>query len=181
MPLDLKEFYRQCGRAELFDSSYMILPFAQFQRASIVLVGEDSEDWCPSSWYAFCDMNDGDYVEFDFASAKGETVNILDLNHDEIGRCKIIAKSFSEFFRYALGSSGKTYWLGTSFQDYGIVQYENPPSYYRRVDAAWWKSLGPEKGPERCDTPGCGRKRINLSTKCCRHHYEMVQRRACPF
>jgi hypothetical protein len=181
LPPDFKEFYMRCGRADLFESGCMILPLTEIQKASIVLLADESEDWCPGSWYAFCDMNDGDFAGLDLSSVQGNAVNVLDLNHDEIGRCTIIARSFTEFLERALRSSGRSYWLDKSFQDYGIVQYENPPGYYRRVDARWWSSLGPEQGPEKCDTPACGMLRIEHSTKCRRHHYEMVQGRQCPF
>lgn len=71
LPSDLKEFYRRCGEVELFDGAYRIMSFSGFGRASLALTGEDSEDWCPSFWYVFCERLDGDYVGIDLSSTEG--------------------------------------------------------------------------------------------------------------
>jgi hypothetical protein len=181
LPADLKEFYRRRGEAELFDGVYRIMPLTELTRASLALAGEDTEDWCPSSWYVFCDMRDGDYAGIDLASIDGVTARILDCDHEQIGRCEIIATSFTEFLGRALDSSGSSYWLGNDFEGYGTIEYEHPPSFYQRMYADWWNSLGPEIGPERCTDPSCTRLRIASSVKCRRHHYEMLKRCPCPF
>lgn len=181
LPADVKEFYQRCGRAVLFGDAYIILPLPEICRVSLLQAGEDSEDWCPASWYAFCGVNDGNYVGIDLASSDGQTFNILDCYHEDIGEADIIARSFSEFLHRALSSAGELYWFEESFQKYGRVEYKPPLSYYRRVDASWYKSLGLENGPEKCRHEGCERKRIELSVMCRQHHYEMVKGIVCPF
>lgn len=46
----------------------------------------------------------------------------------------------------------------------------------RHQDSVYFESLGPEVGPERCIEPGCENLRIRLSSKCQRHHFEMMER-----
>jgi hypothetical protein len=66
-------------------------------------------------------------------------------------------------------------WAKASKQD--RLRPPDPPSEAERQqaeDEAFWASLGSEIGSEICTEPGCTKKRINLSVKCRRHHFEMV-------
>lgn len=46
----------------------------------------------------------------------------------------------------------------------------------RHEDSVYCESLGPEAGPESCNEPGCRNLRIRQSSKCRRHHFEMMER-----
>jgi hypothetical protein len=181
LPPDMVDFYRICGSAELFDKTIFLLPISGLIRASEAIFGEDSEDYTPSSWWAFCDRLDGDYVGIDLAAFRNDRTPILDLDHDDMSRCRIIARSFTEYLEALLTSDGRLFWLDENYPDLGALTYEPPPSYWRRVHSSWYASLGAECGPASCGTPGCARLVIRNSTKCRRHHYEMLHKMPCPF
>jgi hypothetical protein len=181
LPNDLVYFYRHYSQATLFDNRFHILPIASLSRISTVICGDDSADWCPPSWYAFCDLRDGNYVGMDLSTVGGNSCNILDCYHEDVPNFRIIATSFSEFFERILTAQGEIYWLQNSFQSYGITAYNHPPSLYRRLFADFWQSLGEEVGPELCAFPQCDRKHIKWSVMCKKHHYEMIQNHKCPF
>ena len=178
LSVDMKEFYRFCGSADLFDGDYVIMPLSEICRISLAQVGEDSEEWCPASWYAFCDIRDGNYIGIDLASFDGSNCDILHCEHESIGEATIIAKSFSEFLLHTLNSKDEPYWFEKSFEPYGYIEYETP-MYFLQKRAVEWYERESEKAeqderPEKCQHEGCNRKRISLSVMCLRHHYEMI-------
>jgi hypothetical protein len=60
----------------------------------------------------------------------------------------------------------------------------DPPPWeetQRRLDLEFYESLGPEDPAHLCRRESCGRGVIQHSVLCKRHHFEMVERRSCPF
>jgi len=51
----------------------------------------------------------------------------------------------------------------------------------RSADLAFYEKLGPEDSIRPCKREGCGHGAIRNSVLCKRHHFEMIQRRECPF
>jgi hypothetical protein len=176
LPDDLREYYQHFSEVGLFDDRYRLMPLSEIAPVGLLQAGEDGQGWCSPTWLAICDLWDSNYVAIDTT-----TSNILDCYHEDLGSGRIIAKTFSEFLTCALNSGGQLYWLQHDFQDYGRVEYEPGPEFYRGLDRDWWETLGEEIGPESCRHDECQRKRIHLSVMCRRHHYEMTKRRECPF
>jgi hypothetical protein len=114
------------------------------------------------------------------ANAEG-THNWLDCDHEDLGRASIIATSLEDLVREALSCPHGLFWLQADHKPYPRIEYENPPSYWRRLHGDWYATLGDETGPEPCTTPRCAHLRIAQSVKCRRHHYEMVHNRPSPF
>ncbi len=50
----------------------------------------------------------------------------------------------------------------------------------RAEDAAFFGTLGPEIGPERCRIETCARLRIRNSVFCAQHHFESIKGRPAP-
>jgi|GEM_PF-441636 len=124
LPSDLREFYKHCNGAQVFDFVYSILPLEQVQRTGIYIFGEENASLAPQSWYAICDMMDGNYIGIDFDSLKRDekTCSIIDCFHETHGmpgEDQIIALSFTEFLYRALNSEGNQYQFQTGFQSYG--------------------------------------------------------------
>ena len=59
-----------------------------------------------------------------------------------------------------------------------------PPSAedtQRERDLEFYDRLGPEDPSRKCKRADCGRGAIHRGVVCRRHHFEMIQRRECPF
>src|SRR5262249_53561533 len=112
LPADLKEYYRQIGEVILFGDVYRLMPLPEIAPVGLLQAGEDWQGWCSPTWLAICDLCDSNYVAIDVASR-----NILDCDHDDLGRARIIARAFTEFLARALGSDGQLYWLQRDFED----------------------------------------------------------------
>ena len=94
LPADMIHFYHLCGEASLFNNSYRLMPLRELRKASMLLVGDDTDDYCPSCWYAICDVMDGNYVGINLVPQHDGGFQILDLDHDNIGECRVISRSF---------------------------------------------------------------------------------------
>lgn len=115
---DLRAFYLHCNGAELIerlpDSPYQILPLAEIVRARIAIRGKDDDSRGPASWYALCDVQDGNYVLVDVSWQQDGRYPILDGFHEMFPNpeyCRQIAGSFAEFLEGALRSRQPAYWL----------------------------------------------------------------------
>jgi hypothetical protein len=65
-----------------------------------------------------------------------------------------------------------------------MVRAVGPPPVedrQRRLDREFYDRLGTEDSSRPCKRDGCGRGAIANSVLCKRHHFEMIQRRDCPF
>ena len=181
LPASMIEFFRAFGSASLFEGSFTLLPLPELIRASEAVYGEDSEDFAPSNWWAFCDCEDGDYVGLVLPHQHGGEAGVIDICHDDFPECSVIAESYEDFLTRLLASDGTAFWLKPGYTKVGKLSYEPPPSYWRRTHATWFSTLGPETGPSKCSAPDCTRLAIRSSTKCRAHHYEMIHRLPCPF
>ncbi len=71
---------------------------------------------------------------------------------------------------YQVETDAPSQWLEES-------QYLSAEIRRKHEDCEWINMLGPEEGPEQCNESGCTRKRIKRSSKCKRHHFEMIKGR----
>lgn len=115
---ELREFYLASNGAELFGpfpkNSYRILSLSEIVRVRKLISGEDADSRGPRSWYALCDMQDGDYVAVDVDAAVNGLYPLRDCFHEtfpELEYSRIVAPSFSKFLEQALRSGGKAFWL----------------------------------------------------------------------
>ncbi len=114
---DLRAFYLHCDGARLFkrdDEIYRILPLSEIVRARVAILGRDSDDHGPASWYVVCDTGDTDYVALDTSTTENGRYPLLDCFHEtfmEPEGNRRIAHSFSDFLERALHSGGCLYWL----------------------------------------------------------------------
>ena len=117
LPNDMREFYRHVNGAKLFDPvfpPYRFLPIAQIELVAALIFGRDSAIDSPQSWYAICDVGDGNYVAADLSSTMGEKFSMIDCFHEAFPDpeyCKPITHSFSQFLLNALRSNGRLFWL----------------------------------------------------------------------
>jgi hypothetical protein len=110
LPRQLKDFYRRCNGAKLFeraDPPYHLLPLSGIKRARTAIAGEDSDEVCPATWYTVCTLPNDEYVGIDVKSGR-----IIDLFHETLGDGPVIAPDLATFVGRALGSEGvEGYWL----------------------------------------------------------------------
>ena len=117
LPWEMTAFYRECDGAELFrrpNSPYRLMRVGELCRARQAIFGEDTDDLGPSTWYAFCDVADGNYVAIVLDDAMYDRFTIRDCFHEAFpdpDYCPVIAHSFGEFLARALNSGGELYWL----------------------------------------------------------------------
>ncbi len=60
----------------------------------------------------------------------------------------------------------------------------DPPPWeetQKKLDLEFYDKLGLEDISQRCRQEGCDRGSIRSSVMCRRHHFEMIQKRACPY
>jgi len=116
-PLDskLRAFYGACNGAKLFrriDSPFDILPLNGIATGQVAIYGSaPGAPPCPENVFAFCDLQDGNYLGFEVV--QGALYPILDLFHESWPeRRRVVAWSFDDFLRDALRSGGEHFWLG---------------------------------------------------------------------
>jgi cell wall assembly regulator SMI1 len=124
LPDDLKEFYRYCNGAALFEDAnwpFTFVPLEEFHRVTIDILGEEDDEWAPytKSWYSVCDVWDGNYIAADLSSVNGSHCWLIDCFHETYSDGDVIALSFTEFLEQALNSEGGHYWLNANFRSYG--------------------------------------------------------------
>jgi len=178
LPADLRTFYLRVHRAEIA-GGYRLLPVEQFQRTGSALCGAEWIDSEPTSWYAFCDVYDGNFVAIELERSVEGHNRILDCDHEDSRSRRVVAASFSEFLERALSAEGRLYYLRMGAVPTIQVPYWPPISYVKRQYEKW--SLDPEVGPRVCRVDGCGRLCVSLSVHCRRHHFEAIQRLPYPF
>ncbi len=180
IPEDMRAFCTRFQRATLFDC-YQLLPISQWQRTGAALCGEEWEDSEPPSWFAFCDVFDGDYVGIDLSPNPEGTNSILDCDHEDIGRRAVIANSFAEFLGQALGTPDGRFYLQPEFHPLREIKVaHNPPLAWLRREYAHWAE-DPEVGPAICRAADCSRSCVAVSVFCRRHHFEAINGLPYPF
>ncbi|XXF81523.1 SMI1/KNR4 family protein [Myxococcaceae bacterium GXIMD 01537] len=116
---DLRAFYLHCDGAELFkqpDSPFRILPLSRIVRARLAILGEDSDEWGPASWYALCELHDSNFILLDVGQQRAGRYPLRDGYREMFPRpeyCQEIAPSFQAFLAEALRSGGRWFWLGS--------------------------------------------------------------------
>ena len=178
LPSDLRAFYLKIHRAEIA-GGYRLLPVEHFERTGSALQGVEWADSEPPSWYAFCDVDDGDFVGIELERSVEGHHRIFDCDHEDVSTRSVIAVSFSDFLQRALSAGGRLYYLGEGRFPTIEVPYRPPVAYLRRQYEKW--SHDPEVGPRVCVVDGCGRLCVSLSVHCRRHHFEAIQRVPYPF
>lgn len=129
LPIDLEEFYKECGGMQLFNDSdfpYRIIPATEINLANLEILGEEVEDDISNNWYTLIDCDNGDFVTIDLHPERlGRCYDSFHETHGLIGDTPIIAMSFTELLQQLLQHKGKLiYWLDESFVALGDA-YDN--------------------------------------------------------
>jgi hypothetical protein len=127
LPSDLRSFYKRFEMVDLFVGEfgplYQVLPLSDHIRARVAVLQNDSEEAGPSSWYALCDVQDGNYIAVDLESEQQGGFNYIDCFHETFalpGESRIIARSFTELLKRMLqGGSEQLFFLQPGFEPYG--------------------------------------------------------------
>lgn len=181
LPPDLRAMYPRCDRVSIHGGRYIFVSPDQVAPLAKLQIGDDTDDYCPRTWLAVIDLQDGDFIGVDVVPNADGSYDWLDCCHETIGEAKVIATSLEELVSEVLLHPDAHDWLVEGHKAYRRIVYENPPSYWRRLHGDWYRRLGHELGPGRCTTLDCPRLRIPQSVRCRRHHYEMVHKRPSPF
>ncbi|RKH50013.1 SMI1/KNR4 family protein [Corallococcus llansteffanensis] len=114
---DLRAFYLHCDGANLFDRidpAFAFIPLAMIRRARVVMLQDDTDRSGPASWYAACEVRDGNYILLDVSQQHDGRYPLRDGYREgfpDPAYCAQISGSFSEFLEGALRSSGRWFWL----------------------------------------------------------------------
>lgn len=115
LPEDLKQFYRLCGGATLYedvatDPAEIVSPHRIVLANSLMLVGLDDEEiaWYKEhlgitwSWYFLADYGNGNYVTIDLSQER--LGQCYDSHHEKhaAGNSYVVADSFTELLRWLL-------------------------------------------------------------------------------
>lgn len=120
---DLRAFYLHCDGADLFDRvdpAFSFPPLSELRRARVVMSQDDTDRAGPASWYAICEVRDGNYVLLDVSQQHDGRYPLRDGFREgfpDPTQCPQIASSFSEFLAGALRSNGRWFWLKKLMQD----------------------------------------------------------------
>ena len=99
-----------------------------------------------------------------------------------IFRCRVCGSLFAEEYPFSeMHGGGPTclYQIETTDLDSWLKLFQPVTPKLRQIaeDAAFFKVLGEEIGPEICRHEGCTRLRIRNSVMCKQHHFEMLKGR----
>ncbi|QFT89229.1 Antitoxin YokJ [Bacillus sp. THAF10] len=129
LPDDLYEFYKICGRIELFtncDYGITIVSPKEFLLANPVIIGEKAENDISSDWYIIGRDKNNDYLTIDLNPLRlGRCYDSHWEIHGVPGSCPIIANSFTEFLDRIVMNRGKQcYWLQDDYTYLGDAYNE---------------------------------------------------------
>jgi hypothetical protein len=112
---EMRAFYLAFDGARLFADMgpiYHLLPLSRITRARVAILGEDIDANGPPGVYAFCYVQDSDYVALDVSAKVEGAYLVRDCYHETFPhKQRVIAKSFVDFLERALNSGGELYWL----------------------------------------------------------------------
>jgi hypothetical protein len=117
LPSDMRTFLLNANGACFFrpeDPPYRILSANELCRARLAIFGIDDDEFGPSSWYAFCDVQDGNYAAVELGQYARVNAPVYDCFHEAFpdpNYCKVIAESFTGFLARMIASDGKLFWL----------------------------------------------------------------------
>jgi hypothetical protein len=132
LPADLLTFYRRFGGGRMFgqpsDPRYRISSPEDFVEIGMAIYGEPMGRPPQDSWYSLADVQDGNYIAIDCHPARlGLCYDIFHETASDLGNCRIIARSFSEFLQRAALSGDDAWWLGDRFEMYGYADDQSQP------------------------------------------------------
>lgn len=111
----MRAFYLAFDGARLFADVgpiYHVLPLSRIVRARVAIFGQDDDGHGPAGDYAFCYVQDSDYVAIDMSENEDRNRLVRDCYHETYpGQREVIATSFVDFLERALRSDGELYWL----------------------------------------------------------------------
>ena len=119
LPVDLKEFYSNCGGCVLFgDEAYgiEIVPPDEFKRANPVIVGEECQVDISYDWFIVARVG-SQYITIDLNADRARRCydSFWDC-HGVAGECAVIATTFSELMKSLLRERGKAlFWTQPDF------------------------------------------------------------------
>ncbi|NOK36815.1 SMI1/KNR4 family protein [Corallococcus exercitus] len=119
---DLRAFYLHCDGADLFDRAgpaFSFPPLSELRRARVVMSQDDTDKAGPASWYAICEVRDGNFILLDVSQQHDGRYPLRDGFREGFPnptQCQI-SSSFSEFLEGALRSNGRWFWLKKLMQE----------------------------------------------------------------
>lgn len=124
LPDDLARFYDLCGGIILFPNascSASVVPAHEVVPANPVIVGKQIEGDISASWYILADDLNGDYFTIDLSRERlGRCYDSFWDSHAQVGDCKIVAESFTDFLSRMLNNAGRHwYFLQSDFVSLG--------------------------------------------------------------
>ena len=124
LPDDLMKFYDLCAGVQLYGTAAypvsIVMPH-EIVPANPVIRGEQIESDISASWYVLADDMNGDYFTIDLCRDRmGRCYDSFWDSHTQVGDCKIIADSFTDFLMRMLNNAGKHwYFLQPDFASLG--------------------------------------------------------------
>jgi cell wall assembly regulator SMI1 len=110
------------------DPRYRISSPEDFVEIGMAIYGEPMGRPPQDSWYSLADVQDGNYIAIDCHPARlGLCYDIFHETASDLGNCRIIARSFSEFLQRAALSGDDAWWLGDRFEMYGYADDQSQP------------------------------------------------------
>jgi len=97
-------------------------------------------------------------------------------------KCRVCGRYWALEYPYSERHGGGPrvyYFISTDSPDEWLHTAKHLATEIRRDHEVrvFWSQLGPEAGPERCAETGCEHKRVAQSSRCRRHHFEMMMGR----
>lgn len=85
-----------------------MVPAHEIVPANPVIVSEQTEGDISASWYILADDLNGDYFTIDLSRERlGRCYDSFGDSHAQVGDCKIVAASFTEFLMRMLDNAGR--------------------------------------------------------------------------
>ena len=124
LPSDLAAFYARFSEAQLFgdksDPRCHLLSPDEFIQVGAAMMGQVTKEGIERSWYALAHVQDGNYVAIDLLPTRlGWCYDCFHETYGELGDCKIISLSFTEFLNRLAEAGDGPFWLEPGFDGYG--------------------------------------------------------------
>lgn len=129
LPDDLTRFYDLCGGVVLYENagcSTSVVPPQEVVPANPVIRGEAIRGDISETWFIVADDLNGDYFTIDLSSDRlGLCYDSFWDSHAQVGDCKIVAATFTDFLVRMLNNKGQHwYFLQPDFVSLGDA-YDN--------------------------------------------------------
>jgi hypothetical protein len=124
LPDDLSYYLQNYSEMILFSNSdypIKIVGYKDFNKANLVIIGENVEDDITNDWFIIAIGNNSQYITIDLSKERlGRCYDSFGDRHGMVGDNPIISFSFSELLYKLLENNGDYYyWLKESFEYLG--------------------------------------------------------------